>query len=224
MPSPDDFPGADRGRQEQQQLALLEACVAHLNDIVLITEDDPHDEPGPRIVFVNDAFERLTGYRREEVLGKSPRFLQGPLTDRGELDRIRAALENRQPVRSELINYTKAGEPVWIELDIVPVTDAAGRHTHFVAVQRDITERKRAQRALHESEERFKTVARVTSDTIWDWDLVADRIWWNEGMQNTFGHAPADLPADSRSWTMHLHPADQERVVKSIREVIDNGG
>ena len=233
MPSADDFAllphragspdEADCGRQAQQQLALLEASVAHLNDIVLITEADPHDEPGPRIVFVNDAFERLTGYRREEVLGKSPRFLQGPLTDRGELDRIRAALENRQPVRSELINYTKAGEPVWLELDIVPVTDAAGRHTHFVAVQRDISERKRRLRALHESEERFKTVARVTSDTIWDWDLVNDRIEWNEGMQSIFGYAPADLSADSRSWTQYLHPADHDRVIKSVREAIDRG-
>ena len=207
----------------QQQLALLEASVAHLNDIVLITEADPHDEPGPRIVFVNDAFERLTGYRREEVLGKSPRFLQGPLTDRGELDRIRAALEGRQPVRSELVNYTRAGVPVWLELDIVPVADAGGRTTHFVAVQRDITERKHVQQALHESEERFKTVARVTSDTIWDWDLVTDRIWWSEGMQATFGHVPSELPADSSAWTRHLHPADHDRVLKSILQTIDSG-
>lgn len=212
------------GNSGLQQLTLLEASVARLNDIVLITEADPCDDPGPRIVFVNDAFERLTGYRREEVLGKSPRFLQGPLTDRGELDRIRAALDIRQPVRSELINYTKSGEPVWIELDIVPVTDAAGRHTHFVAIQRDITERKRVQQALHESEERFKTVARVTSDTIWDWDLVSDRIWWSEGMQGTFGHAQADLPADSRSWTQHLHPDDHDRVLNSVHQVIDQGG
>lgn len=207
-----------------QQLALLEASVARLNDIVLITEADPCDEPGPRIVFVNDAFERLTGYRREEVLGKSPRFLQGPLTDRRELDRIRVALEARQPIRSELINYTKAGAPVWLDLDIVPVTDASGRHTHFVAVQRDITERKQVLQALHESEARFKTVARVTSDTIWDWDLLLDRIWWNEGMQSTFGHVPADLPLDSSSWTRHLHPDDHGRVLESIRQVIDNGG
>jgi len=210
--------------QAHQQLALLEASVAHLSDIVLITEADPCDEPGPRIVFVNDAFERLTGYRREEVLGKSPRFLQGPLTDRDELDRIRAALESRLPVRSELVNYSKAGEPVWIELDIVPVADAAGRHTHFVAVQRDITERKRVQQALHESEERFKTVARVTSDTIWDWDLVSDHIWWNEGLQAAFGHVPAELPTDSSAWTQHLHPADRDRVLESVRQVLDNGG
>jgi diguanylate cyclase (GGDEF)-like protein/PAS domain S-box-containing protein len=136
------------GLEAQQQLALLVASVAHLNDIVLITEVDPCDEPGPRIVFANEAFERLTGYRREEVLGKSPRFLQGPLTERAELGRIRAALEKHQPVRSELINYTKRGEPFWLELDIVPVIDATGRHTHCVSVQRDITTRKEAELEL----------------------------------------------------------------------------
>ncbi len=221
---PASMPAGADCDQQAQQLALLEASVARLNDIVLIAEADPHDEPGPRIVFVNDAFERLTGYRREDVLGKSPRFLQGPLTDRSELDRIRVALKNRQPVRSELINYTRTGDPVWVEIDIVPVADAAGRHTHFVAVQRDITERKQVQQALHESEERFKTVARITSDTIWDWDLVSDRIWWSEGMQGTFGHAPADLPADISSWTRHLHADDRDRVVKSMHQVIDTGG
>ncbi len=228
MPNPDVVnalphpPATEHG--DLQQLALLEASVAHLNDIVLITEADPSDEPGPRIVFVNDAFERLTGYRREEVLGKSPRFLQGPLTDRNELDRIRIALKAQQPVQSELINYTKAGEPVWLDIDIVPVTDAAGRPTHFVAVQRDITERKRVVQALYESEARFKTVARVTSDTIWDWDLGSDHLWWSDGLQSTFGHMPTDHPADSRSWTRRLHPDDHDRVLQSIHQVIDNGG
>ncbi len=207
-----------------QQLALLEASVARLNDIVLITEADPYDEPGPRIIFVNDAFERLTGYRREEVLGRSPRFLQGPLTDRAELDRIRQALVERRPVRSELVNYTRDGKPFWLELDIVPVADAGGRYTHCVAVERDITERKRAQQALHESEQRFESVARATSDTIWDWDLLTDRIWWSEGMQSVFGYAAADLPADSRAWTRHIHPDDHDRVVQGIHRVIDHGG
>lgn len=206
-----------------QYLALLEASVARLNDIVLITEAGLCDEPGPRIVFVNDAFERLTGYRREEALGKSPRFLQGPLTDRNELDRIRAALTARQPVRSELINYTKAGEPFWVALDIVPVIDSTGLHTHFVAVQRDITESRRVLQALHENEERFKTVARVTSDTIWDCDLVSGQIWWSEGMKSTFGHDPAALSTDSSLWTHFLHPDDHDRVLKSIHRAIDNG-
>ena len=132
-------------RQALEQLRLLETAVSRLNDIVLITEAEPFDEPGPRIVFVNDAFERRTGYSREEVLEKTPRILQGPNTQRAELDRIGCALRNWQPVRAELINYTKSGQEFWLELDIVPIANAQGWYTHWVAVERDITERKLAQ-------------------------------------------------------------------------------
>lgn len=134
---------ARRGAAEQ--LRLLEVSVSHLNDIVIITEAEPISAPGPRIVFVNEAFERYAGYSREEAVGQSPRFLQGPKTQRAELDRIRAALEKRQPVRAEVINYSKAGKEYWLELDIVPVADADGRVTHFVSIERDISERKRVE-------------------------------------------------------------------------------
>lgn len=132
-------------RSAAAQLRLLETAVSRLNDIVLITEAEPINPPGPRIVFVNDAFVRRTGYSREEVMGKSPALLQGPRTQRAELDRIRASLEKWQPVLAELINYTKTGEEYWIELDIVPIADETGWFTHWVAVERDITERKRVE-------------------------------------------------------------------------------
>ena len=131
-------------RQSQEQLLLLQTCISRMNDIVLITEAGSPNEPGPCIVFVNDAFERNTGYRREEVLGQSPRMLQGPLTQRNELDRIRLALENAQPVRAELVNYRKNGQRFLLELEIMPV-DSLGRGlTHWIAVGRDITDRKAA--------------------------------------------------------------------------------
>ncbi|HEY7886165.1 MAG TPA: PAS domain S-box protein, partial [Cellvibrionaceae bacterium] len=130
-------------RQEQEQMRLLQTCVDHMKDIVLITEAEPQDEPGPRILYANPAFEQVTGYNLEEILGKSPRFLQGPKTQRHELDRVREAMQHWQPVRTELINYTKAGKEFWIEMELVPIANHKGWFTHWVAVERDITERKR---------------------------------------------------------------------------------
>ncbi len=142
------FRDVTQTHKDLAQLQLLRTAVSRLNDIVLITEGEPFDEPGPRIIFVNEAFERRTGYTQAEVIGKTPRLLQGPKTQRAELDRIGKALRAWQPVRGELINYTKSGEEFWLELDIVPIADSKGWFTHWVAVERDITERKMAQEAI----------------------------------------------------------------------------
>lgn len=128
-------------KQAEYQLHLLETCAARLNDIILITEAEPIDDDGPRIVYVNHAFEQRTGYTREEVIGKTPRLLQGELTSRAELNRIKNALRAWQPIRAQLLNYTKSGQAYWIELEIVPVANSKGWYTHWVAVERDITER-----------------------------------------------------------------------------------
>ncbi len=135
-------------RRAQQQLRLLEGSIARLNDIVIITEAGPFSEPGPRIVFVNDAFERRTGYTRDEVIGRSPRLLQGPNTQRSALDRIRAAMEEWRPARVDLVNYKKNGEPFWVDLDVSPVWDKERKLTHWVAVGRDVTERKLAEEKI----------------------------------------------------------------------------
>ena len=203
------------------QLRLLESCVERLNDLVVITEAEPLDEPGPRMVFVNDAFLQRTGYRREEVLGQSPRMLQGPLTQRAELDRIRAALAAARPVRAELINYDRQGGHYWLELDITPIAGTDGRLTHFVAVERDITEYKSIETAMRESEQRFRIVAKATNDAIWDWNLLSGARWWSEGMQTLFGHALADIEPCIESWTLRVNPDDRERVLQGIHAVID---
>ena len=125
------------------RLELLELCVSHMNDVVLITEAEPINAPGPRVVYVNPAFERMTGYSSAEIIGKTARILQGPNSQKHELARIRASLEKWQGVRAELINYTKSGQEFWVELDISPVANPTGYFTHWVAVQRDITARKK---------------------------------------------------------------------------------
>lgn len=144
-------------RDYENHLRLLNSVTVNANDAIVITEAEPFDEPGPRIVFVNEAFTRMTGYSAEEVIGKTPRILGGIKTERAELDKIRAALEKWQPVRVELINYCKDGSEFWVDINIVPVADENGRFTHWVSIQREMTERKKAEEALrkaHDSLER----------------------------------------------------------------------
>lgn len=211
-------------RESQQLLRLLDTAVSIQNDILLITKAEPIDGPdGPQIVYVNPAFERHTGYSKEEAIGNTPRMLQGPDTDRKELDRIKNALSQWQPVKAELLNYTKDGQPLWLELDIMPLADEKGWYTHWVSVERNITARKNAEESMRISQERFNLIAKATNDVIWDWDLVSRTIWWNEGYQALFGYKVADNTS-IESWSDYIHPEDKQAVLDSIYKVIEGDG
>lgn len=128
-----------------ERLRLLESVAVHARDSIIITEAEPVSLPGPRILYCNAAFTRATGYLPEEVIGQSPRILQGPDTDPVTRAELRYALENWQPIEVELLNYHKDGSTFWVELSIVPVANEKGWYTHWVSVQRDISERKNAE-------------------------------------------------------------------------------
>jgi len=140
-------------KRAEQQLTLLNTCVAHLNEMVVITEAGPADGSVPVIVFVNAAFERITGYTSAEALGRNPSFLQGEKTDPRIVGELHHALEQQQPIRRQMLNYRKNGAEYWVDVDIMPVFGPAGRCTHFVAVERDITEEKQNDELL-----RYKTM------------------------------------------------------------------
>lgn len=136
----------------------------HVRDAVVITEAEPIDLPGPRIVWVNQAFCDMTGYSREEAIGQTPRLLQGPDTDPQARARIREALQAWRPMREVLKNYTKDGEPFWVELDVKPIADAAGWHHYWVAVQRDVSEQMNHQAALREARDAAEAANRLKSE------------------------------------------------------------
>lgn len=125
------------------ELKLMESVITHTSDAIIITEAEPFDMPGPRIIFVNEAFTQMTGYTKEEVIGKTPRILQGPKTDRNELAKLGAAIRNWQHYETTLINYKKDGEPFWINFAVTPIADEKGWYTHWIAVERNVTETKR---------------------------------------------------------------------------------
>lgn len=129
-------------KQEEQHLKLLESVVTHANDSVLITEAEPFEEPGPRILYVNEAFTKMTGYLPEEVIGKSPRILQGPKTDQNELKRLSAALRKWETTEVTILNYKKNGEEFWLNFTVIPVADETGWYTHWISLERDVTQQK----------------------------------------------------------------------------------
>ncbi len=142
------FQDITQKRMAAAQMLLLETAVSHLNDIVMITETGPLEDSELKIVFVNEAFERQTGYSRGEVMGQPPRILYGPDTQRTEVDRVRAAVETGESARIELIKYNKRGDAYWVEIETVPIISAEGTLTHYVAIERDITERKQAEEKI----------------------------------------------------------------------------
>jgi PAS domain S-box-containing protein len=131
----------DETEPVRPDLDVLFAAVEATGEAVLITSAELN-EPGPRIEYANPAFTRMTGYAPREVLGRSPRLLQGPGTERAVLDRMRAALAVGEPFQGEAVNYRKDGSAYVVEWLITPLRDAEGRIVRWVSAQRDITERR----------------------------------------------------------------------------------
>ncbi|NCO20972.1 MAG: diguanylate cyclase [Rhodobacterales bacterium] len=125
------------------QSALLDLIEA-TNDAILITSSSDLDRPGPRIIHANPAFCRISGYTREEVIGKTPRILQGPGTCKRALGRIAAALRAGGECEEEILNYSRDGTPYWLDIHIVPLRDKNGTTRYFGAIERDVTGKRSA--------------------------------------------------------------------------------
>ncbi|PLZ47558.1 PAS domain S-box protein, partial [Fischerella thermalis] len=216
-----------------EQLRLFESAVVNANDAIVITTADALDEPlGPQIVYVNEAFTRMSGWSSAEVVGKTPRILQGELSDRTQLDRIRTALQNCLPVRAELINYHKNGSKYWVEINIVPIADAQGKITHFVSVQRDITEQKQENieletrveertQALQKSEERFRFLAESIPQQVWIAQPDGYVEYINQRMQNYLCCTQEEMWG--WKWQNWVHPEDLSKCLDAWHNSLVTG-
>lgn len=163
--------------QADERLRLLESVVVNANDAIVITEAESLAAPDhPKIVYVNEAFSKITGYSAAEVIGKTPRIFQGKKTDPHILQEIKQSLSRYLPIKTEIINYGKNDQKYWVELNIIPIADRKGNYTHFMAVERDITKRKQAEQELRDREASIRSLYEVTTKSDRSFSLRVQQI------------------------------------------------
>ena len=135
------------------QLQLKDRALAATAEGITISDNLQPDNP---IVYANEGFERLTGYTKEEVLGKNCRFLQGEKSDPDTKEEIRKSIHAERPCSVEILNYRKDGSTFWNLLSITPIRDESGRVTNFLGIQSDVTKRKNFENELYRVSENLK--------------------------------------------------------------------
>lgn len=221
-------------KNAEVMLRLLHSAVMQSKESILIT-DAELDLPGPRIVFVNPAFTRMTGYEAQEAIGKTPRILQGPRTDPTVIRRLRRNLEDGNVFEGEAVNYRKDGSDYFQEWQITPLREADGNITHFLAIQRDVTERKHAADTMLSSETRQRQLAqaleiersrllaaqRVAKIGDWETDLATMTVTWSEETHRIHQTDPATFHPTHAAFLDLVHPDDRDRVEKAFIDSLD---
>ena len=129
-------------KEEEQRLRLLETVITQTKDAVMITDIDISKNTIPNIIFVNSAFTDMTGYLANEVIGKSLEMFLGKKSDILEFDKLKTAIQKYKECFVETISYRKNGEEFWVNFSMIPVTNKDGEHSHWISIQRDVTEEK----------------------------------------------------------------------------------
>ncbi len=175
-------------KQRTDQLRLLSEAIEQTKEAVLITEAAPLDDPGPRTVFVNGAFEEMTGYAEDELVGRTPRILQGLETDREVLDSLRAALEAGEEWEGETVNYRKDGTPYQVHWNVTPVRGPAGEVRYWVSVQRDVTDEREREAARR----RERNLLEQTQHLAGAWEANVDTgvVVWSDKVYDIFEVPP----------------------------------
>ena len=175
-----------------------------------------------RVKMWNHAAERIFGWSEQEILNRPfPILSTNPEEERTILQKL--VSEGKGFTGLEARRCRRDGSLIDLSISIAPLPGAGPKITGMIAVVADISDRKKTEEALRKSEERFHLITRATNDTMWDWDLVMNTVWWNENFHTFFGYRPDEIEPGVESWTNRIHPEDKDRVIAGIHKVIDSG-
>ncbi|MDJ0578030.1 MAG: PAS domain S-box protein [Xenococcaceae cyanobacterium MO_234.B1] len=195
-------------KEVEQRLRLQERAIAASQNAIVIADARQPDYP---IIFVNPAFERITGYRAAEVIGRNCRFLQGQDRSQPELVELRECLKTGKNCTVVLGNYRKDGSLFWNKLSISPISDEGGRLTHYLGIQTDVTERIESERTLKQQ----LAAVEAAIDGIAILDTEERYIYLNKSHLQLFGYEDAtDLLG--QTWRNLYSPDEVERFEQNI--------
>ena len=215
---------------------IISSLGQYTRDAIIITEAEPFDEPGPRIVWVNEAFSKISGYAKEDVIGQNPRLLHGPDTSEETKHEIGRNLRQWKDVRTDILNYKKDGTPFWVELSIQPVADETGWYRYWVSVQREVTDRKqqeiRTQRlqnqlantidSLGMLNARYDLALAASNAGFFDWDVTSNHLHWSDKFKSMIGLKNSDFEANFTEFDKRLHPDDRAHTLESVRRHLED--
>jgi PAS domain S-box-containing protein len=203
-----------------EQLRLMSETVAHLGEGVMITGDDL-DWPGPEIIFVNDAMCEIAGYQAGELIGKSPRILQGGFTDPVAVKQMRRDLEKDGSCRVELVNHRKDGTPYDVEIFIMALFDATGKRANFVSIQRDITQRKHVAEELRRELDFSANIINTTQSVLLVLDTEGKIVQFNPYLEKLTGWRFDEVRG--RDWFEKFVPLADREVSKRFIQTVEAG-
>ncbi|MGH9657104.1 MAG: PAS domain-containing protein, partial [Bryobacteraceae bacterium] len=174
---------------------------------------------------VNRAECDLLGFEASQMLGWKVWEFVAPEEQPASIEAVKQKLSGDRPLAPFHREYVRRdGSTVMVEVHENLIRGADGQIDGLRSVLLDVTESRRAERALRESQERFELVARATNDAVRDWDLITDHVWWNEGVCSLFGYSAGEIGKDASWWYERVHEEDQEGLLRGIGDLIDRGG
>jgi PAS domain S-box-containing protein len=200
--------------------SLTEYALDQAPEFVLITDADLTRRGGPRIVYVNQAMARATGYTRAELIGKSPKIFQGEDTDAAVASRILKRLAAGEHVEETILNYTKDGTPYWAELNISPVRDDNGETIAYLSIQKDLTKLRKI-KEQHERDLRLiSTGEKIARVGTWGYDIDEDKVLWSDGAYDIWEWDKSEAPPSVTDCVNFVDEPDRQMMTAMMEACI----
>lgn len=203
--------------RQNNKLRLLEKAVNSTDVGIVISDAQEENEP---LIYANDGFIKLTGYDREEIIGKNCRFLQNGNRNQKATSDVAEFIKNGVSGRSIFRNYKKDGTPFWNELSIAPIKDEEGEVSHFIGIQNDVTDLVETQQDLKDEKNLLRLVTENSTDMISRHALDGTFLYITPSCEKLMGYTADELIG--RNAYDFMHPDDVQRVDKAHKILHNN--